>query len=139
MSFVIAVVMTMPIIIALSHKCALVHVHVCAWIIRNAIVFCWVSAQEGDQYSALCDLFPKLLLSCHWCMPDVLHVSHAYSTHLHLSHSEGLLAVGIAVTFHDHAMHPRTPILPLDCYSRSCRKECRVFVSVIILSVCFLP
>ena len=38
----------MIITIARSHVCAMIHIHVCLWVIQNTTV-CWLVAPEGDQ------------------------------------------------------------------------------------------
>ena len=126
---------------ALSYKHALVHEHVNVWVIRNTMVIHWASAPESDWClcSGLCNLVSKVLVNCHWCMPNLLHVLHDYSSCLHHLHMVRSPMMVITVAFNDYTMCPRTPVFHLDHYCRSWRKECRVFVNIIILSVCFSP
>ena len=76
----------------------------------------WVSVPEGDKCmcTALRNLASKVLLNCHWCVPDMFHVSCDYSACLHYQHSVGLPSVVIALAFHDHCMHPMISRFPPD-------------------------
>ena len=73
-----AIVVTIPITIAVCHISAMVHVHGHVWFTGKAIVVCWVSPPEGDQClcSGLGNLVSKVLLNGQRHMPNVLLVSH---------------------------------------------------------------
>ena len=113
-SFVIVTVSTTLTIIALLH----------VWAIRLIMVVWCISTPEAGLClcSGFCKVALKVLLNCHWCMPNVLHVLHDYSAHLHHWHSIWLPSVVFTVAFNNHPMHLLTPIFHWDFYCRSWRK-----------------